>query len=270
MAPTRFALVAKRRDTSDTWTLELEREAGDGAAVRPGPVHDAVAWRRRRGADLDQRRPRGRGATRPHGARSGLATEAICAAEPGDVLGVRGPFGGAWPVDEAAGADVIVVCGGIGLAPLRPAILALLARRERYGRLLLLYGGRSPAQLLYPERARRLGCPRARGRDHRRRRRPGVARSRRRGAAPGAPRRVRRRRRSRAAVRARGDDALRRSGTGRARGGRASASTPRWSATCSAGSACAGIASSDPTLVCRDGPVYRWDELEPWLAIREL
>ena len=62
---------------------------------------------------------------------------------------MRGPFGRAWPLAELEGADVVVVAGGIGLAPLRPAILALLARRERYGRLVLLYGARSPDQLLY-------------------------------------------------------------------------------------------------------------------------
>ena len=57
-------------------------------------------------------------------ARSGWRREAICAAEPGDVLSVRGPFGRPWPVDAAEGADVVVVAGGIGLAPLRPAISA--------------------------------------------------------------------------------------------------------------------------------------------------
>ncbi len=75
----------------------------------------------------------------------GLATQAICEARVGEVLGVRGPFGRPWPVGELVGADVLVVCGGIGLAPLRPAILALLARREQYGRIVLLYGGRSPS-----------------------------------------------------------------------------------------------------------------------------
>ena len=94
----------------------------------------------------------------------GLATAAICAAEPGSVLGVRGPFGRAWPVEEAEGADVVIAAGGIGLAPLRPAILRLLARRERYGRLVLLYGGRAPDQLLYTEELEAWRRPRPRGR----------------------------------------------------------------------------------------------------------
>ena len=70
---------------------------------------------------------------------------------PGDVVGVRGPFGRPWPVDEAEGRDVVIVAGGIGLAPLRPALLHVLARRERYGRVTLLYGGRAPEQLLFRE-----------------------------------------------------------------------------------------------------------------------
>ena len=79
----------------------------------------------------------------------GSVTEAICRCDPGDQLGVRGPYGSSWPVDEAAGGDVVIVAGGIGLAPLRPVVHHLLAHRERYGRVVVLYGGRSPEELLY-------------------------------------------------------------------------------------------------------------------------
>ena len=65
------------------------------------------------------------------------------------MLGVRGPFGTAWPLAEAEGRDVVLVAGGIGLAPLRPVVHELLAHRERYGQVSILYGGRSPADLLY-------------------------------------------------------------------------------------------------------------------------
>jgi NAD(P)H-flavin reductase len=64
-------------------------------------------------------------------------------------VGLRGPFGKGWPVDAATGSDVIVVAGGLGLAPLRPALYRLLARRERYGNLALLYGTRSPDHILF-------------------------------------------------------------------------------------------------------------------------
>jgi NAD(P)H-flavin reductase len=64
-------------------------------------------------------------------------------------LGLRGPYGSAWPLDECAGADVIFVAGGIGLAPLRPALYACLDERKRFGRTTLLYGARAPDMLLY-------------------------------------------------------------------------------------------------------------------------
>ena len=68
---------------------------------------------------------------------------------PGDVLGIRGPYGTAWPLKEAHGTDVVVVAGGIGLAPLRPMILHLLRHRREYSRVIILYGARSPDQLLF-------------------------------------------------------------------------------------------------------------------------
>jgi NAD(P)H-flavin reductase len=79
----------------------------------------------------------------------GPVTEAICRSRRGDVLGLRGPFGSGWPVDEVAGKDVVIVAGGIGMAPLRGAVQQLLARRDEFERLTLLYGARTPRDLLY-------------------------------------------------------------------------------------------------------------------------
>jgi NAD(P)H-flavin reductase len=79
----------------------------------------------------------------------GPATQALVSREEGQSLGVRGPFGTGWPVDVAEGKDVIVVAGGIGLAPLRPVIYHVLRNRDRYGRLVVLYGARSPRDMLY-------------------------------------------------------------------------------------------------------------------------
>jgi NAD(P)H-flavin reductase len=64
-------------------------------------------------------------------------------------LGVRGPFGAAWPVKEAAGNDLVVIAGGIGLAPLRPVLYQVLSEREKFGKVFLLYGARTPGDLLY-------------------------------------------------------------------------------------------------------------------------
>ena len=79
----------------------------------------------------------------------GQATHALVNQRVGEGVGVRGPFGTGWPAEVARGRDVIVVAGGIGLAPLRPVIHQVLQNRKDYGRLLILYGARSPRELLY-------------------------------------------------------------------------------------------------------------------------
>lgn len=79
----------------------------------------------------------------------GNVTRALCAAAPGDVIGVRGPFGSAWPVEAARGGDVVVVAGGIGLAPLRPILYHLEAHRDDYERVALVYGTRTPEDILF-------------------------------------------------------------------------------------------------------------------------
>ncbi len=81
----------------------------------------------------------------------GPVTKALCALRPGQHVRVRGPYGTSWPVTAAEGGDLVVVAGGIGLPPLRPALYQTLSRRERFGRVVLLYGARTPADLLFPE-----------------------------------------------------------------------------------------------------------------------
>ena len=79
----------------------------------------------------------------------GKATHALVSRKTGDEVGVRGPFGRGWPLDAARGKDVVVVAGGIGLAPLRPVIYEVLQNRDLYGRLVVLYGARSPREVLF-------------------------------------------------------------------------------------------------------------------------
>ena len=87
----------------------------------------------------------------------GAVSEAICAAEPGTVLGVRGPYGNAWPVEQAVGGDLVIVAGGIGLAPLRGAVYEALRRRSEFGEVVLLYGSRTPGDLLFTDELERCG-----------------------------------------------------------------------------------------------------------------
>jgi NAD(P)H-flavin reductase len=80
---------------------------------------------------------------------AGSVTRAIGRLRVGDTVGMRGPYGNPWPMQLAEGKDLMIVSGGIGLAPLRPLILEVIHRRSSFGRVLLLYGGRTPQDLLY-------------------------------------------------------------------------------------------------------------------------
>jgi NAD(P)H-flavin reductase len=87
----------------------------------------------------------------------GATTRAISTLKPGAQLGVRGPFGSSWPVVEARGKDILIVAGGIGMAPLRPVVYEVLASRPKFGRVCLLYGTRTPDDILYRRELQRWG-----------------------------------------------------------------------------------------------------------------
>lgn len=79
----------------------------------------------------------------------GKISQALHAVGPGDVVGVRGPYGTGWPTEEAVGRDVVVVAGGLGIAPIRPLLYEFLHHRDRYGRIEIIYGARTPKDLVY-------------------------------------------------------------------------------------------------------------------------
>jgi NAD(P)H-flavin reductase len=87
----------------------------------------------------------------------GSTTRALGELKRGAQLGVRGPFGSSWPVEQATGKDLLIVAGGIGMAPLRPIVYEVLARRQKFGRVCLLYGTRSPDDILYAKELQKWG-----------------------------------------------------------------------------------------------------------------
>jgi NAD(P)H-flavin reductase len=269
MVPAQFTLAAKRQDTVDTWTLELEPPSRERARFAPGQFTMLSAFGCGEvpisisGDPSDEDRL-------VHTVRAvGLATKAICEVEPGEVLQVRGPFGRPWPLEVLAGADVLVLAGGIGLPPLRSAILALLADRSRYGRLTLLYGSRTPQQLLYPQELQEWS-----GRGLEVEITVDSAGPEWLGHVGVVPRLVRIAEPDPAATVAMlcGPEvmirfavaALRERGIGTER---VYVSMER-NMQCGIGHC--GHCQLGPTLVCRDGPVYPWSQLERWLAISEL
>jgi NAD(P)H-flavin reductase len=80
----------------------------------------------------------------------GDVTQAAGRLKVGDVVGIRGPFGTSWPLEALAGMDIVIACGGIGLPPLRGALYSIVRNRARYGKVTLLYGARTPKDLMYP------------------------------------------------------------------------------------------------------------------------
>ncbi|NNF69359.1 MAG: FAD/NAD(P)-binding protein [Acidimicrobiia bacterium] len=87
----------------------------------------------------------------------GAVSKAIIASHPGDVLGIRGPFGVGWPIDQAEGGDVAIIGGGIGLAPLRSIVYRVLNRRDRFGAVVILVGARTPKDIVFAEELREWG-----------------------------------------------------------------------------------------------------------------
>ncbi len=148
--PAPYRVLSRVQETADTWTLELEPATGDAPpSFAAGQFNMVYAFGAGEAPISISGDPAAAGPI-VHTVRDvGLVTRAICAARPGDTLGVRGPFGSEWPIAAAEGGDVVVVAGGLGLAPLRPVVLSLLAEPERFRDAVLLYGGREPDQLLY-------------------------------------------------------------------------------------------------------------------------
>jgi NAD(P)H-flavin reductase len=150
MTPRAHRVLSRRQETYDTWTIALEPLPGQALPMfAPGQFGMLYAF----GAGEIPISLSGASTTldplrctvRAVGGVSG----ALCAVEPGDLVGLRGPFGSSWPLAEAVAGDVLIVAGGLGLAPLRPAIHHLLAHRNEYERVIICYGGRSADELLY-------------------------------------------------------------------------------------------------------------------------
>lgn len=149
LVPTAAKVVSVTRESSDVVTLALEVEGfgefspGQFSQLSIPALGEApISISGRDGASIE------------HTIRSvGALTAALCALEPGAELGVRGPYGRGWPLDSLAGSPVVVVAGGIGIAPLREAMRVMLADPTKFPDVRLFYGARTPDDLLYAREA---------------------------------------------------------------------------------------------------------------------
>ncbi len=150
MAPVPYRVRSKQVENADSVTLALEPVNTALAPPQPGEFTMISAFGVGEVAISVSGVPAGDDGVITHTIRAvGAVSAALCAAEPGSTLGMRGPFGTGWELGRAAGRDLVIVAGGVGLAPLRPLVLAALADRDRYGRVVLIAGARAERDFLY-------------------------------------------------------------------------------------------------------------------------
>jgi NAD(P)H-flavin reductase len=269
LTPLPYRVVTRRRETTGVWTLELTPASVAIDPIAPGQFTMLYAFGVGE-APISTSALTGAGALVHTIRAAGAVTRALCAARPGSVVGVRGPYGNTWPLEEACGRDVVIVAGGIGLPPLRPVIHHVLANRRDFASLVVLYGGRSPADLLFRSELTRwrsrldiavdvtvdTAGPEWRGR-------VGVVTK----LIPRAPFDP-----ANAIAMVVGPEIMMRYAA-EALVARGIAPDDIWVSmerTMRCGVGLCGHCQLGPTLICRDGPVYRWPYLEPLLGVPEL
>ncbi len=149
MLPQCWTVRSISKETPNTFTLALESTGGGDTAFQPGQF--SMLWVFGVGElPISISGDPGNAGSLTYTVRSvGHATHALVSRRPGDAVGVRGPFGVGWPVEGAKGRDILLVAGGIGLAPLRPVIYHVQRHIDAYGKLIVLYGARSPRDVLF-------------------------------------------------------------------------------------------------------------------------
>jgi len=150
MLPRPARVLQVDKETHDTFTLNLEAGKGNGqASFAPGQFSMLYVFGVGELPISISGDPEEPGRLVYTVRSVGKATNALVTRSVGESVGVRGPFGTSWPMTKARGKDIVVIAGGIGMAPLRPAIYHILRHRGDYKRLIVLYGARTPRDMLY-------------------------------------------------------------------------------------------------------------------------
>jgi NAD(P)H-flavin reductase len=150
MRPRPFRIVHVHQETHDTFTIALvPTEGARTFTFRPGQFNMLYAFGSGE-VPISMSGHAGDVERVVHTLRAvGPVTDELHRLRAGAIVGLRGPFGTPWPVEAVEGSDIVLLAGGIGLAPLRPALYHVLARRERYGRVVVLFGARTPHDILF-------------------------------------------------------------------------------------------------------------------------
>jgi len=152
MSPVPYQVVSRVVENRDSVTLRLSPSRDPLPPPAPGEFMMMYAFGVGEVAISVSGCPTTDDDTITHTIRSvGAVSRALHDAEPGTEIGLRGPFGTSWGVDTAVGRDLVIVGGGVGLAPLRPVVLAALADRDRFGRVTLIAGARSRDDFLFAD-----------------------------------------------------------------------------------------------------------------------
>ncbi|MDX3758613.1 FAD/NAD(P)-binding protein [Streptomyces mirabilis] len=147
--PLPYRVAGTRAETADTRSIELAPVGRELPSFAPGQFAMIYAFGVGE-VPISASALRGRHGGLVHTVRAvGAVSTALYRMRPGDTVGLSGPYGTGWDLDAAVGHDVLVIAGGIGLAPLRPVVQAVLDRPAAYGRLAVLVGARTPADLVY-------------------------------------------------------------------------------------------------------------------------
>jgi anaerobic sulfite reductase subunit B len=150
MIPARYRVVSSRTETADTTSIELLPV--DAALATPLPGQFTMVYAVGVGEVPISVSAIGPGGAITHTIRAvGAVSGALTGIPVGQMVGLRGPFGTDWGLPAPEGSDLVIIAGGIGLAPLRPVIRHAMAERGRYRDVSVLIGARTPADLLYGE-----------------------------------------------------------------------------------------------------------------------
>jgi len=150
MAPVPYRVRSRVVESPDSATLSLVPVGDALRAPKPGEFMMLYAFGVGEAAISISGDPTVTDGSITHTIRAvGAVSRALHDAEPGTVVGARGPFGTTWGLAEAAGRDLVMVAGGVGLCPLRPAVLGALAERSHYGNVTLIVGARSRTDFVF-------------------------------------------------------------------------------------------------------------------------